>query len=203
MDGEIVNDSPWYTYCWLQTRNTCRAYGLCVCMCVSMCVHRNTFFCKETTTCTGACLCLLMSYSFSLAHNMCESTQRHVCIKNFKASWSSWMCLCVHPITSSLCWLNEIPSWQFLLLSTHLLPRCYPHNIKNLPCSQHVYKDSQLTCLKTCLFFSAWRLYVCQTISGEVSGVKYDQSIKVWECFTFFTSIVFQQSRLWNQPREP
>lgn len=80
MDGEIVNDSPWYTYCWLQKHSTCCAYGLRLCVhmcaylqyvCVSACT--KDLFCKKTV-CAGAFVCLLMSYSFSLAHNnMCVS----------------------------------------------------------------------------------------------------------------------------------
>lgn len=82
----------------------------------------------------------------------------------------------------SLCWLNEIPSLQFLFLSTHLLSRRYPHNIKNLPCSHQAGDAHQFARLKTCFFLSLWCLYVCQTISGKISGVKYDQNIENEEC---------------------
>lgn len=82
MDGEIVNDSPWYTYRWLQKHSTCCAYGLCLCVhvhastvCVCACIKDLFFFCKKTTMCVQAFVCLPMSYSFSLAHNnICVST---------------------------------------------------------------------------------------------------------------------------------
>lgn len=106
----------------------------CVCR-STLCVYvpvlaQDPFFCRTTTMCVFACVTLLVSYSFSLAHNNnCVYTRvhRHFSHPQLQSCVHSKMCICVHPINSSPSLLTK---WNPILAVS---PPQHPFTLPVLP----------------------------------------------------------------------
>lgn len=97
----------------------------------------------------------------------------HRLFLNFKGVHTIGLVWGVSTSHYSLCWLNEIPSLQFLFLSTHLLSRRYPHNIKNLPCS-HQRRCSPV-CMSQIMLFPVSVMSLCLS-----NNIRQSLWCKIW-----------------------